>query len=89
MWAPSAFVVSFKLETEEALLVPKAAAALRTYGVHAVVANELNSRAERVLIVSLNGQDVAVQEVLRPADADIESSLVKGIVEQHRIYRLR
>jgi hypothetical protein len=36
-WAPDAFVVSFKLETDEDLLIPKAVGALNTYGVHAVV----------------------------------------------------
>ena len=36
-WAPSAFVVSFKLETDEELLVLKAHKALQRYGVHAVV----------------------------------------------------
>ena len=36
-WAPESFVISFKLETEERLLVPKAAAALELYGVHLVV----------------------------------------------------
>lgn len=81
-------MVSFKLETEEALLVPKATTALRTYGVHAVVANELHSRAERVLVVSRHGQDISVQEVRRPADKDIESLLVQKIVEQHRQHRL-
>ena len=88
-WAPSAFVVSFKLETEEALLVPKATAALRAYGVHAVVANELNSRAERVTVVSrLPGtDDITVQEVRKPGDGDIESTLIMEIVEQHRRHR--
>ena len=37
VWAPLAFVVSFKLETDELLLLPKAVAALERYGVHAVV----------------------------------------------------
>ena len=88
-WAPSAFVVSFKLETDEALLVPKATAALRAYGVHAVVANELHSRAERVTVVSrLAGtDDITVQEVRKPGDGDIESTLIMEIVEQHRRHR--
>ena len=36
-WAPSAFVVSFKLETDDELLRLKAETALRRYRVHAVV----------------------------------------------------
>ncbi len=40
-WIPSAFVVSFKLETDPALVVPKAHRAIEKYGVHLVVANQL------------------------------------------------
>ncbi len=40
-WAPSAFVVSFKLETDPVLVVPKARRAIEKYGVHLVVANQL------------------------------------------------
>jgi len=36
-WAPQAFLVSFKLETDETLLIPKAESAIQHYGVHAVV----------------------------------------------------
>jgi DNA / pantothenate metabolism flavoprotein len=46
-WAPAAFHVSFKLETDEQLLLHKAKAAITSYGVHCVVANELNTRTER------------------------------------------
>lgn len=51
-WAPSAFVVGFKLETDEAILVSKAARSIASYGLHAVVANILETRKERVLIVA-------------------------------------
>ena len=49
-WAPRAFVVGFKLETEESILVSKAAKSIASYGLHAVVANILETRKERVLI---------------------------------------
>lgn len=51
-WAPRAFVVGFKLETDEAILVAKAAKSIASYGLHAVVANILETRKERVLIVA-------------------------------------
>ena len=41
VWAPRAFVVSFKLETDANILVKKAAGAIANYGVHLVVANLL------------------------------------------------
>ena len=46
-WAPAAFHVSFKLETDEQLLLKKSKAAITNYGMHCVVANELSTRTER------------------------------------------
>ena len=43
-WAPQAFCVSFKLETDENILVKKALGAIQKYGVHYVCANILNTR---------------------------------------------
>lgn len=51
-WAPRAVVISFKLETDERILVDKASASLRLYGLHAVVANMLHTRKDRVLLVT-------------------------------------
>eukprot|EP00878_Enallax_costatus_P030985 GHUV01033808.1.p1 GENE.GHUV01033808.1~~GHUV01033808.1.p1 ORF type:complete len:120 (+),score=32.08 GHUV01033808.1:720-1079(+) len=50
-WAPQAMIVSFKLETDESILLNKASGALDRYQVHAVVANLLHTRKDRVLIV--------------------------------------
>ena len=52
-WCPSAFVVGFKLETDPELLARKATASLRKYRAHAVVANEMARRKDRVAIASL------------------------------------
>ncbi len=45
-WAPQAMVVSFKLETDQRILIDKARAALDNYNVHAVVANILHTRKD-------------------------------------------
>ncbi|KAK9813822.1 hypothetical protein WJX73_000218 [Symbiochloris irregularis] len=50
-WAPEAFIVSFKLETDERILMDKARGAMERYGVHVVVANTLQDRKERVQLV--------------------------------------
>ena len=50
--APKAFVVSFKLETNEAILLAKAAAALSKYGIDVVCANLLQSYKRTVTLVS-------------------------------------
>lgn len=54
VWAPAAFVVSFKLETDPGLIAPKAAGAARAYGVDAVVANVLELRYDEVRILHRN-----------------------------------
>jgi hypothetical protein len=46
-----AYVVSFKLETDPALVIPKARLALATYGHQLVVANLLQTRATTVTLV--------------------------------------
>ncbi|GLB42069.1 putative DNA / pantothenate metabolism flavoprotein [Lyophyllum shimeji] len=45
------FIVSFKLETDEKLLAPKARAALERYGHQVVIGNDLNHRKYEVLFV--------------------------------------
>jgi hypothetical protein len=52
VWAPQAMVVSFKLETDIALLIAKAKNAIVEYGVHMVVANELHTRKDIVYLVT-------------------------------------
>eukprot|EP00053_Salpingoeca_punica_P002821 m.39706 g.39706 ORF g.39706 m.39706 type:complete len:319 (-) comp11800_c0_seq2:305-1261(-) len=51
-WCPKAFVVSFKLETNEDLLLGKAREALAKYGHDLVVANMLATRKEVVSLVT-------------------------------------
>ncbi|OLY81598.1 Phosphopantothenate-cysteine ligase 2 [Smittium mucronatum] len=51
-WIPNAFVVSFKLETDESLLETKALASLDNYGHQAVVANMLQTRKTVVWIIT-------------------------------------
>jgi len=51
-WAPQATVVSFKLETNENVLLAKAAGALRDYGVDLVAANNLATYREKVTLVT-------------------------------------
>ncbi|EFJ26895.1 hypothetical protein SELMODRAFT_57639, partial [Selaginella moellendorffii] len=51
-WAPEAFCVSFKLETDVDILLKKVRSSLCKYGMHAVVGNELDTRKNRVVIVT-------------------------------------
>jgi hypothetical protein len=94
VWAPAAMVVSFKLETDEALLAGKAAGAVAAYGVHLVVGNMLHTRKERVYLVepAAGGRPdgggeaaVTVRQLDRlPGEAVIEQALVVEVVAMHR-----
>lgn len=50
-WSNSSYTVSFKLETDDRLLIPKARASLERYGHQLVVGNELNTRKWKVVFV--------------------------------------
>ncbi|KAI3820307.1 hypothetical protein L1987_07852 [Smallanthus sonchifolius] len=82
-WAPTAFCVSFKLETDTGILLEKAATALKKYKMHVVVANELSTRKEVVILVTESGK----VSVHRENDqSDVESPLIKLLVEKHSTY---
>lgn len=74
-WCPRALVVSFKLETDEDMLEPKARAAISRYAVDAVVANLLHDRYARVTIFSADHREPLV---LATTDG---SRLEAGIVD--------
>jgi len=52
-WTPEGFIVSFKLETDPKLLLPKAHAALERYGHQVVIGNMLHTRKYEVVFVSV------------------------------------
>lgn len=80
-WAPHAFVVSFKLETDWELLRRKAHQALDKYAMHLVVANELHTRFDQVLLLTAGGDERVLE---RPKDhADIEASLIDAVAGMH------
>lgn len=82
-WAPKAFCVSFKLETDFDILRQKAKQSIAKYGVHVVVANELQSRFREVLLIT--ARDERCLE--KPKDADvIEAALVDAIAGMHFKY---
>mmetsp|Transcript_9797 Transcript_9797/g.17262 ORF Transcript_9797/g.17262 Transcript_9797/m.17262 type:complete len:333 (+) Transcript_9797:89-1087(+) len=81
VWAPQAHVVSFKLETDREILIPKARGAIENYNVHLVVANELKSRYQHVFLVSS-----ANEETIERGDSELEVPLVEALCEAHKTY---
>ncbi|XP_024027642.1 phosphopantothenate--cysteine ligase 2 [Morus notabilis] len=81
-WAPMAFCISFKLETDSKILLEKAGVALKKYKMNMVVANELSSRKEEVVIVTSDGQ-IPVRRNKAAGVDDVENPLIQLIVERH------
>ncbi|KAK9270479.1 hypothetical protein L1049_026059 [Liquidambar formosana] len=84
-WAPAAFCISFKLETDSKILLEKADMALKRYKMHAVVANELLSRKEEVIVVTSSG-NITVRRDKSQAGNDVENPLIKILVGRHSAY---
>lgn len=97
-WAPEAMIVSFKLETDPALLAEKANYALKKYAHHLVIGNLLNTRKWEVLFVSLAEGEQWVRvpsgrrtksvtatdaEVSREPTVEIESLIVPEVARMH------
>lgn len=85
VWNPRAFVVSFKLETDPALLLSKSQGALQAYKHQVVVANLLKERKRAVAVVHRDGA-VRHLEVGDPAGEEIEEQLVGHLVQLHTDY---
>mmetsp|Transcript_28408 Transcript_28408/g.76952 ORF Transcript_28408/g.76952 Transcript_28408/m.76952 type:complete len:509 (-) Transcript_28408:138-1664(-) len=61
-WAPDAFVCSFKLETDKAILRQKAEGAVEKYGCHMVIGNLLKTRHDQVWILAPADMESFVSE---------------------------
>jgi phosphopantothenate---cysteine ligase (ATP) len=94
-WAPDAFVVSFKLETDIDILRQKSMRSVEKYGCHLVIGNLLQSRHDKVWILSpedfrnkspSSANDWLLMEICkdRLSDADsLESTIIDTVVESH------
>lgn len=77
-WCSSAFIISFKLETDPELLLPKARAALEKYHHDVVVANLLAERRTKVTVVRPDDRsDIVIQ---RDGEGEIEELIVDQLV---------
>lgn len=96
-WAPDAFVVSFKLETDKTILRQKADRAVENYGCHMVIGNLLHTRHKKVSILTpanqqvknpSNSKDWSFTEVTRSATSaeinnTLESAIIDCVVQSH------
>ena len=88
-WIPKGFVITFKLETLESLLMSKAQRALDLYGHHVVVANLLHTRKEVVYLVTGHShQEIRISPEERGLGLEIEAKLIDTISEKHQQFML-
>lgn len=83
-WAPEAFVISFKLETDPAILIEKSRRALEKYRHQAVVANLLESRRTSVTVVTRDTEtplSLSEDEIAR--GLEIEEKIVSYLESRH------
>ena len=98
-WAPKAFVISFKLETDSNILINKAKSAIKKYHVDGVVCNLLSTRRDHVQILTRKNKnhinnddnnddnDTEIRNIHRSNDEDcIEIQLVHTIKQMHELY---
>lgn len=85
-WAPDAYVVSFKLETDPDKLIIKSRKALDCYGHKLVIANELVTRTERVILVDqLQAKEINLKDQ-NPPIKEIETAIIDELMDRHNLF---
>lgn len=86
-WLPRIypFLLEKQLETDSNILLNKAHTALEEYKMLAVVANELSTRKEQVVVVT-SDEKIIVERDKSKLDNDVESPLIKLLWERHSTY---
>ncbi|KAH8344123.1 hypothetical protein KR084_004617 [Drosophila pseudotakahashii] len=84
LWVPHAFVVSFKLETDESLLIVKARDSLNKYKHKLVIANVLQTRKHRVVFVTpTDSYELHLSREQTLQGLEIEEPIVADVVLKH------
>ncbi|EMP27303.1 phosphopantothenate--cysteine ligase isoform X2 [Chelonia mydas] len=86
-WAPEAFVISFKLETDPSILIDKSRKALETYRHQVVIANVLDSRRTSVLLVTKDSEtklSLSNEEIVQ--GVEIEEKIVSHLQSLHTAF---
>lgn len=87
LWVPHAFVVSFKLETDENILITKARGALNKYKHKLVIGNILQTRRTRVVFVTPeNNYELVLSREQVLSGMEIEEIIVSNVVMNHMDY---
>lgn len=83
-WAPNAMIVSFKLETDDSLLLFKARQALDKYSHQLVIGNLLQTRKRQVVFVTAkDATEYSITEKEEEDGLEIESVIIPEVVKIH------
>ncbi|KAK6204749.1 DNA/pantothenate metabolism flavoprotein [Scheffersomyces amazonensis] len=84
-WAPSALIVSFKLETDNSILIKKAKNALDRYQHQLVIGNLLQTRKKEVVFVTPSGENswIKLTDDQISKEVEIESLIIPRVIEIH------
>ena len=85
-WNSDAFVLSFKLETDEEKLMTKSLDSIRLNGVDAVLANHLHKRYQEVHLVTHGGSRIVTLSIDHSLDELDRSKIGPALVELHSSY---
>ncbi|KAK9452261.1 DNA/pantothenate metabolism flavoprotein [Limtongia smithiae] len=87
-WAPSAMIISFKLETDSTILLSKAHQALERYSHQLVIGNLLQTRKYEVVFVEPNSPEFWIRLSDRQAkdQVEVESLIIPAVIERHNAW---
>lgn len=86
-WAPKAFIISFKLETDPSIVIDRARNALDIYRHQVVVANILESRRSFVIIVTKDSETkLLLSEEEEEKGIEIEEKIVNDLKSRHTAF---
>ncbi|EYC14250.1 hypothetical protein Y032_0041g430 [Ancylostoma ceylanicum] len=84
---PDAFVVSFKLETDESLLISKSRHALEKYGHELVIGNILQTRKVHVVLVDAhNTESIDLTQDQVKNGVEIEQEIIAKLQQRHNAF---
>jgi len=86
-WCPEAFIISFKLETNEDLIGSKAKRALDLYHHQLVISNLLQTRKDVVNFVTPSETEaVKLSQEDKSAGLEIEVQMIRKVLELHKTF---
>ncbi|CCH59433.1 hypothetical protein TBLA_0B06070 [Henningerozyma blattae CBS 6284] len=88
-WAPKGMLVSFKLETDDTILIQKATTALDKYGHQLVIGNLLQTRNTEVVFVSPSNRDGYWVRLDKTQNNSIEELIIPEVIKHHNKWILK